>query len=515
MREIQGLDREGNPVDDVGDAYSLLERGRGDVASVEDFGAGKAAKVAIADGPGEVIAGWVRGDNRLLIDILQAAHAEGRPVVYGSTYRRTAAADQDLPLRRTNGAQRQRIFDMARPVDETDAVMRAAVQAAAPDVEDPPADIAPPTPAARPSDTPQAAAEPPPTATPTVTPITRQRPTEPPSKPRQATTLKLPAGMIARRPTGQPSWPVVLISGYEKSGKSFAAIELTADPRVGDAYLISVGETESDEYGGIPGADFQIIEHDGSIAQITAAVQAVTALPVDLARPPLLIIDPVSNIWTLLTDRADKQARSSKNARKQLDEDPDADVPVTAEKWNSAKRKWKGIMNPCLNWPGLVVLIARGAEVAEMDENGRPIPRKKTWKIEGHKTLPYDAQVLLQAEAPGEMVVTGAKTLQFRVPRNGLLLGEKPLADLLFNRMHLGGENMAARGYAADRIEESVSPNRAKDLLVEAVGGDVDIAKDLWRRAGLPDDEPLDVSQVEGLLEYAREKLAGLQRQAG
>lgn len=87
-----------------------------------------------------------------------------------------------------------------------------------------------------------------------------------------------------RRPTGAVSWPLILIEGEEKAGKTWSCAELTASDKVGRCYWIDMGEGAADEYGAIPGADYEIVEHDGSwsalyqnVAEIHAAITASLA----------------------------------------------------------------------------------------------------------------------------------------------------------------------------------------------------------------------------------------------
>ena len=62
------------------------------------------------------------------------------------------------------------------------------------------------------------------------------------------------------------------------------------------------------------------------------------------------------------------------------------------DKWNRAAARWKAIVDPLVQWPGLMVFTARGAEVTAMDENGRPIAGTKVYKVQAHKTLLFGAR---------------------------------------------------------------------------------------------------------------------------
>ena len=85
------------------------------------------------------------------------------------------------------------------------------------------------------------------------------------------------SGLKTRKPTGRVPWPCILLEGEEKSGKSWALAQFSASDKIGTLYWIDLNEGAGDEYGAIPGANYQIIEHDGSYASVLAAVQAVKA----------------------------------------------------------------------------------------------------------------------------------------------------------------------------------------------------------------------------------------------
>src|SRR3954453_11884006 len=97
------------------------------------------------------------------------------------------------------------------------------------------------------------------------------------------------SGLKTRKPTGRVPWPCVLLEGEEKAGKSWALAQFSTSDRIGALYWIDLNEGTGDEYGAIPGANYQLIEHDGSYAAVLAAVQAIKAQArraADAARGP-------------------------------------------------------------------------------------------------------------------------------------------------------------------------------------------------------------------------------------
>ena len=75
-----------------------------------------------------------------------------------------------------------------------------------------------------------------------------------------------------RKPSCKASFPLMLLAGIEGAGKTWAAVESTSMSAVDKAFFIEVGESQADAYGAVPGADFLIVEHDGTVGQIRGAI---------------------------------------------------------------------------------------------------------------------------------------------------------------------------------------------------------------------------------------------------
>ena len=221
--------------------------------------------------------------------------------------------------------------------------------------------------------------------------------------------------LITRKPTGKVPWPVILLEGAEKAGKSYAAALLSASDKVGQTYWIDLGEGAADEYGAIPGARYLVVEHDGSWASLLGSVEAVRAeakRAADAGEPPVvLVIDSMTAEWDLLKAWAADRARGSTSNRKKLRDDPNAEITVPMNHWNEATARHRRLMTLLLTFPGIVVLTARGKEVAALDENGRPVEGTKTYKVEGHKTLGSDATVWVRMSREHPPMVVGARSV--------------------------------------------------------------------------------------------------------
>ena len=229
------------------------------------------------------------------------------------------------------------------------------------------------------------------------------------------TTTTTASRIRSRPPTGRVPWPLVLLEGEEKSGKSWSAALLSTSPRVGVTYWLDLGEGAADEYGAIPGARYQVLEHDGTYAQVLDQVLAVkdeAARAAAAGEPPVvLVIDSITALWELLKDWASERARTRKANRDKLARDPNAEITVSMDLWNDSGARYRRVMTQLLTFPGIVVVTARGKEVAALDDAGKPVEGSKEWKVEGHKTLPYDATAWMRMTRAQPPLLIGARSV--------------------------------------------------------------------------------------------------------
>ena len=251
-----------------------------------------------------------------------------------------------------------------------------------------------------------------------------------------------------RQPTGKPPWPIMLIAGIEKAGKSYSCAVASSSQLIDRTFWISIGEDDPDEYGQLPGARFEIVVHDGSYKSILGAVQAAVAEPSNPARPNMIVIDSASMIWELLTEEAQRVADARQFNTGQ----------ITMELWNKAGNKWKRVIEALRAHNGPVVLTARLNEVTVI-VNGKPT-KEKTWKPQGHKTLPFDVGVIVEFLARGRAEVTGARSLRHDIP-----LGERrpienfTLEDLWVKFGFAEPQNVAPRQHSATAPTEASEGN--------------------------------------------------------
>jgi hypothetical protein len=221
-----------------------------------------------------------------------------------------------------------------------------------------------------------------------------------------------------RKPTGIPAWPVTLIAGEAKTGKTFRAAEFTGDPRVGRSFVLDIGEGSADEYIGVPGADYEIIDHDGTwvdIVEQARACREVARAELAAGRPPVcLIVDSVTWEWAMLSEWTQTRAKRSKNNRKLLAVDKDAEIDVGSNYWNDATSRHNQLMNILKTFPGFVIMIATEKEVTVFGPDGKPTAQK-AMKPDAQKRVTADATVWIRLSHDNAPVCVGLRSLKTNI----------------------------------------------------------------------------------------------------
>ncbi|MFD5856028.1 DEAD/DEAH box helicase family protein [Streptomyces chartreusis] len=244
----------------------------------------------------------------------------------------------------------------------------------------------------------------------------------------------------SRRPTGLPNPPMILLAGPEKTGKSREAAEGTASEVLGMTYWIEIGGSEgtADYYGRLPGANYEIVNHDGSYQDILDAVRwAVAQPPAVEGKRNMIVLDNVSVLWDMLSDEQALYARwrAEKKAQEQRRRGPNPDLPVTVDPdlWNRAKDRWGEILWHLRRHSGPTLLLAR-QELVTAFENDKPT-RDKTRKIKAEKNLPAAVDAIVELHALGEAYLTGVRTLHWEVTPGQSERFENFSIDALLRRM--------------------------------------------------------------------------------
>ena len=223
-----------------------------------------------------------------------------------------------------------------------------------------------------------------------------------------------PPTLVTRAPTGKPPWPMTLIAGTEKSGKSWACAVASASTLIGRTYWVSIGEDDPDELGALPGARFEIVEHDGTYRGILAAITAAAAQPAVGGKPNLIVLDSATRLWDLLCDAAQhdanqRAATKARNARRPVSEE---DATITMDQWNTAKQRWQHCIDAIRSHVGPVLITARLEQVTILNAAGQPTA-EKAWKVKAEKSLPFDVGAVVEMHARADTYLAGVRSVRF------------------------------------------------------------------------------------------------------
>lgn len=257
-----------------------------------------------------------------------------------------------------------------------------------------------------------------------------------------------------RKPTGKASWPLVLLAGREKCGKSYTASRFSASELIDRTFYVEIGEGSADQYGAIPGARYEIVEHDGSWADILAAVEWAVAQPTPNGKPHAIVLDSMTELWGLLSDEQESVSRKR------------GKDTITMDQWNAAKKRWRKVIDAARKNRGPVIFTARYNEVTVM-KGGKPTTDKE-WKVDAEKNLAYEVDAIITWKAPREPHIDGVRTVAFDVPAGGFSPRDPANFDLdkFFRSLNIDG---AERVYIPRREDENAY-NPAPEALPESDG---------------------------------------------
>jgi len=217
-----------------------------------------------------------------------------------------------------------------------------------------------------------------------------------------------------RKPTGLPPWPTVLLAGAEKAGKTYAALAASGSRYVSRTLYVPVGEDEPDEYGALDGANFEIVEHDGTFADLVDAVKWSAEQPGHNGKQSLLIIDSATRLWQQLSAMAQAEAddRARRKAAKYHRPAPTEEADIGFDLWNRAGKRYADFMDAVKSHRGPVILTARLERQTIMDAEGKPT-REKDYKVVGHKNLPFDVDAIVMMPERGTYWLSGVRSLKW------------------------------------------------------------------------------------------------------
>jgi hypothetical protein len=245
-----------------------------------------------------------------------------------------------------------------------------------------------------------------------------------------------------RPPTGQVAYPVIMVEGLHKKGKSFLVYLFTSSDLVGRCFALELGERTADEYA--PLGDFEVVEHNGTYADFFGQIKECTAEPQVDGKPNVIIMDSGTMFWDLQKHKADAIARSSKRAKEILAEDPDADIETGMNAWTAVKDQWWDVINHLRAWNGITLITCRADVVAEV-VNGRPT-KNTVWSRQIEKGTPFQMTAIVRAQFPDPPVLTDIQSLNVSIPDGGLELPmENPLEHVVFRILGAGGRFESGR----------------------------------------------------------------------
>ncbi len=298
------------------------------------------------------------------------------------------------------------------------------------------------------------------------------------------TTAAAVARLRTRPPTGKTSWPLILLTGEAGTGKSYRAAQFTGDERVGRSFFLDLGEGIADEYIQVPGARYDVIDHDGTWVDIIGQVEAVRDLGAEALRkgdkPVLLIVDSMTAEWAMLSQWADTRARRSNNNRKLLEQDPDAEIDITSNYWNDATSRHNRLMGILKTFPGIVIMTALETEKTQFGPGGKPLPNApKVPKPDGQKRLSADSTAHIRLSRTEEPTVVKLWSAKHGVepgrdevkPWRGFTLGA-----LVFDFLGLAAETAQVRDakqLTADQTDQPRDLSRPVSGILAAKNADV------------------------------------------
>ncbi|MEU3559648.1 hypothetical protein [Kitasatospora sp. NPDC006786] len=293
----------------------------------------------------------------------------------------------------------------------------------------------------------------------------------------------MPPKLNSRKPTGIVPWPFILVEGEEGAGKPYETIAFSACKRVGQMYVMDLSEGSADEYAAIPGADFEVIVHDGSYQSIAEQVEAVWWEAHRAAsageKPVVFVIDSGSALWRMLSNWTYERAKRSTGNRAKLAQNPDANIDVGRHLWNDSIARWYRIVHMLQTMPGIAIMLARGREVSATDANGQPLVERgravKEWSVTAQKDIGFDSTVWARMRRDKATQIIKARTLRFRVESGNPM----PLLDFSFEKLIFDMLGCSAESQPRD-MPELTGDRTGPWMARVAAAADRDACVELW-----------------------------------
>ncbi|MGW1801671.1 LAGLIDADG family homing endonuclease [Streptomyces sp. NPDC001984] len=296
---------------------------------------------------------------------------------------------------------------------------------------------------------------------------------------------------------------------------TWSAAEFSASEQIGQMYWIDLAEGSADEYSAIPGADYLIIDHDGTYRDILEQIRAVhteARRAAAAGEPPVVLsIDSGSSLWRMLKSWTNERARRGRSNAQRLQDDPDAAIEVGMNLWNDATERWADVIHLLQTFPGIAIITARGKQITAIDDNGKPVMDRgralKEWKVSAQKDLAFDCSVWVRMRRGSAPQVIKARSLQLRIEDGKpLTLPDFTIEDLVFNRLGCSIDSQPRQmpALVGDRVQAWLNEHDVTELR------DVEKLRQLWWDAA-GDDTGLARAEVVSIRAAIERKVAELE----
>lgn len=269
-----------------------------------------------------------------------------------------------------------------------------------------------------------------------------------------------------RRPDKTATWHTRALLSYGPGTYPERLIAaLTADTRLAASYWLEAGQdANADLYAQEPGADFDIICHDGSWLDMYEQVRAAWDEAHEAARdgyPSALIITSLSGLDAMLNDAADRLARrqhaavlAARGLDPALAYSSEVRVEIHADVWKVMSRRRQQLMGKVLTWPGPVVMTAR--ETRSPDGH---------WQLRANEQVGFDVTCwvrLVRGEEPEIVVLDTAQHYRFTRSERAALRPRFTLPRLIWEWSGCDTNTRAPqpRVWTADQVMPGEQPAR-------------------------------------------------------
>lgn len=269
-----------------------------------------------------------------------------------------------------------------------------------------------------------------------------------------------------RKPTGKAPWPITLIAGMQKAGKTHAAAEASKSQLIDRTIWFCLGEDAPDEYAEDLGYRIDIVLYDGTFRDLYQKMKEAAAEPMDPARPHLWVLDSGTKLWLLLQDMAQAETnrrwvRKQQKAGRSI-EIPDEGIRIPMDIWNVTKSRWNAILELMVAHQGPSIITARLDQQVAIDEKTGEPTKEKIWKVQAEKHLSNEVGVIIQLRSREEIYLTGVRSLRWKSKK-----ALEPYPDFtvedLWTKLGMAEGNVGVRNHIEATGEQSLA---ADDMIV-------------------------------------------------